>query len=75
MKARIHVNMHIIRANAKHGTDEPAITVKTYKDNRRAREVSIDGPSKVVYRPEQPLSCGARVWIECDNDDVKITDD
>ncbi len=75
MKARIHVNMHVIRANAKHGTADPAITVKTYKDNRRAKEVTIDGPSKVVYRPDQPLSCGARVWIECDNEDVKITDD
>ena len=27
-------------------------------------EVIIDGPSKVIYSPDKPLSCGARVWIE-----------
>lgn len=73
MKARIHINMHIIRANAKHGTDDPAISIKTYKSNRRAKEVAINGPSKVVYRPDKPLSCGARVWIECDDNDIEVS--
>ena len=27
-------------------------------------EVKIEGPSKVVYSPDKPLPCGARVWIE-----------
>ena len=26
--------------------------------------MDIKGPSKVVYSPNKPLSCGARVWIE-----------
>ena len=34
MKTIIHVNQHKIRSNAKNGTDEPCLTVKTYKDNR-----------------------------------------
>jgi hypothetical protein len=63
MKTIIHVNQHVIKANAKNGTDEPALTVKTYKENRYAHEVAINGPSKVIYS-KKPLSCGARVWIE-----------
>jgi hypothetical protein len=26
--------------------------------------VEIKGPSKLVYSPDKPLSCGARVWVE-----------
>ena len=32
-KTYIHVNQHKIRANKKHGTDEPVITVKSCKEN------------------------------------------
>lgn len=66
MKKRIHVNQHKIRANKKYGTNEPVITVKTYKSNDYAHEVRILGESKVVYSPKKPLSCGAKVWIETD---------
>ena len=61
---RIHVNMHKIRANKKYGTNEPVITVKTSKSNTYGHEVNILGPSKIIYKPNKPLSCGARVWIE-----------
>ena len=27
-------------------------------------EVEIPGGCRVVYRPDSPMSCGARVWIE-----------
>ena len=63
MKTRIHVNQHHIRANAK-GADLPVLTVKTYKENRKCNRVSIQGPSTVIYSPDKPLSCGAKVWIE-----------
>ena len=63
--------MHKIRANKKHGTKKPVITVKTSKTNTYAHEVEILGESKVVYSPDKPLSCGARVWIETDAE-VKI---
>ena len=63
MKTIIHVNQHVIKANAKNGTNDPVLTVKTYKDTTYAHEVAINGSSKVVYS-EKPLSCGARVWIE-----------
>ena len=64
MKTVIHVNQHVIRANANTGANDPVLTVKTYKDNRYAHEVRILGESKVVYSADKPLSCGAKVWIE-----------
>ena len=64
MKTRIHVNQHKIRSNLKYNLKEPVITVKTSKSNTYAHEVKIKGPSKVIYSPDKPLSCGARVWIE-----------
>ena len=64
MKKRIHINQHKIRSNKKNGTKEPVITVKTSKSNNYAHEVEIQGPSKVIYSPDKPLPCGARVWIE-----------
>jgi hypothetical protein len=66
MKTIIHVNQHVIKANAKNGTSDPVLTVKTYKENRYAHEVDIKGPSRIVYSPDKPLSCGAKVWIETD---------
>tara|TARA_R100000234_G_scaffold100708_1_gene69644 strand:- start:1009 stop:1224 length:216 start_codon:yes stop_codon:yes gene_type:complete len=69
---RIHVNMHKVRANKKHGTNEPVLTIKEGKSNTYCHEVDILGPSKLVYRPDKPLSCGARVWIETDAE-IKIT--
>jgi hypothetical protein len=65
-KHRIHVNLNIIRANAKHGTNEPVITIKSGKQNTYCHNVEILGPSRVVYSPCKPLSCGAKVWIETD---------
>ena len=64
MKTIIHVNQHVIKSNAKSGKQDPVLTVKTYKSNTYAHEVVIKGDSKVVYSPDNPLSCGARVWIE-----------
>tara|TARA_R100001082_G_C4269246_1_gene118991 strand:- start:398 stop:616 length:219 start_codon:yes stop_codon:yes gene_type:complete len=64
MKKIIHINQHVIKRNAKTGEREPVITVKTYKDNNYGHEVTVDGPCKIVYSPDKPLSCGAKVWIE-----------
>ena len=49
MKTRIHVNQHKIKANKKHGTNDPVITVKTSKSNTYGHEVMINGSSKVIY--------------------------
>lgn len=76
MKTRIHVNQRVIQRviqrNRKHGTKDPPITVKTYKSNVYVHQVVIHGPSKLVYAPDDPLSCGARLWIETE---AKVTTD
>lgn len=64
MKTVVHVNQHIIKSNYKNKECKPVLTVKTYKDNVYASEVVIKGDSKIVYRPDKPLPCGAKVWIE-----------
>ncbi len=74
MKTRIHINQHKIKANRKHGTNEPVITVKDYKSNRYGHQVVIHGPSKVVYQPDKPLSCGAHVWLETEAEVEVIVD-
>ena len=77
MKKIIHVNQHVIRRNINQGTDEPVLTVKTYKENDYAHEAVIrtkDGSevARVIYRPHDPLSCGARVWIETETKEVDV---
>ena len=72
MKTIIHVNQHKIRSNSSSGKREPVLTCKTYKSNDYAHQAVIydqDGreAARVVYSPDKPLSCGAKVWIETEN--------
>jgi len=65
----VHVIQHVLKRNAKTGEREPALTIKRGKTNTYAHEAILrDGEgnetSRVVYRSEKPLSCGAQVWIE-----------
>ena len=64
MKKIVHVNQHIIKENRKNGTRKPPLTCKTSKDNIYAKDIIIDGPCRIRYSPDKPLSCGAKVWIE-----------
>lgn len=68
MRTKIHVNQHIIKKNTTSGRRDPPLTVKTYKSNVKATSVFIAGPCRVVYQPDNPLDCGARVWIETDSE-------
>ncbi|MDB4348874.1 hypothetical protein OAA64_00965 [bacterium] len=70
MKKKIHINQHKIRSNSKISPEDrvPVITVKTYKSNTYCEEVLITGPCRVVYSPDKPLSCGAKVWIETESE-------
>jgi len=73
MKKIIHINQHVIRKNSKTGERNPVITCKTYKDNTYANSVIIKDSSgndvaRVIYSPDKPLSCGAKVWIETENE-------
>ena len=61
---RIHVNQHVIRANQKTGARDEVFTVKCGGKTYRGNAVEIDGPAETIYRPDRPLSCGARCWVE-----------
>jgi len=66
---RIHVNQHHIRSNHKSGGNLPVISVKTYDDTQTCNRVDLKDEqghvvASVIYSPDKPLPCGARVWIE-----------
>ncbi|WP_413160160.1 DNA-binding protein [Capilliphycus salinus ALCB114379] len=63
-KKIVHVNSHRIRQNQKHQEQLPVITVKKGNTNTYGHIVEIQGGCRVVYSPDKPLGCGARVWIE-----------
>jgi hypothetical protein len=66
---KIHVNNNVIRFNKKYNKNTPPITIrKGSKVIDYVHSVEILGPSKVVYSPDKPLSCGAKVWIETKSD-------
>lgn len=62
-KSIIHVNRQHIAMNAKDGGNRPVYTIKHKGVTRYAREVIIDGPSRMVYNPEG-LACGAKCYME-----------
>lgn len=72
MKTIIHVNQHNIKSNARNEEKKPVLSCKTYKSNTYANEVEIKDKAgnviaKIVYSPDKPLKCGAKVWIETEN--------
>jgi hypothetical protein len=72
-KTIIHVNQHIIKSNSKNDERHPVLTCKHRKENNYAHEAVIldangDECARVIYRPDNPLSCGAKVWIETYNE-------
>ena len=66
--ARIHVNQHVIKANAKNGKNNPIFTIKQGGKNTYAHNVKVIGEMELVYSPDKPLNCGAKVWIETRGD-------
>lgn len=66
-KKIINVNKQTIAQNNKapDGADLDApIRVMMGSRIEYVHEVQILGPSVVIHRPEKPLKCGAKVWIE-----------
>jgi hypothetical protein len=77
VKTIIHVNQHVIANNRKTGQADPPLTVKTYKSNQLGsgvvlRDTSGAEVARIVYRPHDPLPCGARLWIETDSSRVEV---
>jgi excisionase family DNA binding protein len=74
---RIHVNQHAIRDNNKKkdegaSRDELEPVISIIKFDEYTDEVIIYGSCRVIYRPDKPLNCGAKVWIETYSD-IKYT--
>jgi hypothetical protein len=70
----IHINRNIIQQNAKHGRSEPVVRVEENGVVKYCMEVIIKGPSHMVYRPNKPRPCGAKLWIETDAEVEMIGD-
>lgn len=62
-KTILHINMHHIRWNQSHDDKKPVITIKKEGQNIYCNKVKILGPSEIVYTPDKPLACGARVYL------------
>ncbi|MDJ0796921.1 MAG: DNA-binding protein [Calothrix sp. MO_167.B12] len=69
---KIQVNKHQINHNRKHKTLEPVITVRQGNRKTYCHIAQINGSCRIVYQPDNPLSCGAVVWIEVLPDTVVI---
>ncbi|NEO89478.1 MAG: helix-turn-helix domain-containing protein [Moorea sp. SIO3G5] len=68
--AKINVNRNRIGSNNHKSPEErlPVISVKRSGNNNYGNQVEILGPCRIVYQPDQPLDCGARLWIETFSD-------
>ena len=73
IRARVHVNQHIIRANGKRPAEEaePCLTVKSSRANLYAFVAVLldengNEAARVVYDPVG-LDCGAKCYIETHN--------
>lgn len=63
-KTTINVNKQKIKQNLNRENPEPVISLKRYDSNTYGFSAKINGPCEIIYRPENPLSCGASLWIE-----------
>jgi hypothetical protein len=73
---RIHVGQKELKANQEDGGNRPVLAIrKTLEDGTEqvtfCNEVRI-GQVCIRYCPNDPLSCGARVWIEAPTDALEI---
>lgn len=71
-----HVNMALIKHNAKHGTKYPCLTIKVpgqgtfYSHEVKGYATVVDSNA----RGRKPLDCGARIWIEYSRETFEFCD-
>lgn len=71
MKKFIRVDAVTMTDNLRNGTHNPPVIVRENGGRVwRCQNARILGPSSVRYRPEKPLSCGAKCWIETESEIV-----
>ena len=64
MKKIIHINKNIIQRNAKNGTRLPVCRIEMDGATWYGSKIEILGPSEMIYSPDKPRPCGAKLWIE-----------
>lgn len=67
MKKYISIERGVIAKNAANATNEPVILIE-YDEARKllCHEVEIKGPSRLVYKPNNPEGRINSAWIETD---------
>lgn len=63
----INVNPQVIKTNTDNGTNDPPLRMRQGRDGAHpvhAYSLEIDGPCRIIHAPQEPIPCGARVWIE-----------
>ena len=74
MIVRVHVNQHVVRRNKRCGEHAPPLRIIRKGKSEPAWEVELIGKARVVYSPDKPLKCGARVWIEAEDASYRLWD-
>ena len=67
-KKIIHVNRNVIQQNDKRNKKVPVCRVQEGSKTWYGSRIDILGPSSLVYSPDKPLRCGAKLWIETESD-------
>lgn len=72
-KTIVHINSNTIKRNKQKARSqrEPVIAIKG-ANKTYVHQLEIPAPCRIVYEPDKPLSCGAKVWIEILNCDLEL---
>lgn len=68
ISTKICVNSHVIKSNKKEKENEPVLRVQQGSRIDYCHEFEFFGRCRVIYRPNNPLGCGAQVWVEVEHD-------
>lgn len=63
----VTISRGVIDSNRKHHRYDPPISVRKTRSGPvvyRTNVLTLDAGARIVYSPDEPLSCGARLWIE-----------
>lgn len=63
-RKQLCVQPNLIRDHARFGTEGPTITVVVGEEQLAASEVEIRGESRLIQSLQEPMSTGAKVWVE-----------
>lgn len=72
MSVKVIVNRHVVQSNARNNRNDPPFSVKrSNKPAQYGHRVKLKGEPILIYDPENPLSNGARVWIEAEDAEIE----